>query len=209
MSATLRFDVGFEAARAIAAIRGNGAWSAVNGWQGVDILDHFGAKQAERWAGAGRPTWVVTTIGIKLPKQIGEAWQFLKTTAALSGTPLISNSGVRLVGGVARKSCWTIAKKLVACLGVPTWLDFDHNGIKAPQIERPEWPFLQSIDADPGNEGPWLVYADWLEEHAGWLGEHNEDDARRRCNLIRALFGPRKVKTKYGIPLMARKERRS
>ncbi len=46
-------------------------------------------------------------------------------------------------------------------------------------------PFLQRIRAFPDDDVPRLIFADWLDEHAGRLPERERDEARARAEFIR------------------------
>lgn len=83
---------------------------------------------------------------------------------------------------VIEKGLIILRKKIALSMGFPP-----------ENSSAEEKGFLSSIMAEPSLT-TWLVYADWLEERGDPRGE-----------LIRAWNGPKAIKCKYGIPLLARK----
>jgi uncharacterized protein (TIGR02996 family) len=165
MTATLRYDIGPAP-----------AW-AINYVAGDDLLISFGAQSRRRWSGSGKSARLVTTFAVKLPRQVGGAWQLY--TAA---SELRTNGDTDLV----RRGCCTLARNLYLSLGLPA----DFNYLDG------ESGFLIALAKEPEDLAHWSAYSDWLQER-------DEEQARRRGRLIAGWLGPKPIKVKYGIPVMA------
>lgn len=62
-------------------------------------------------------------------------------------------------------------------------------------------PFLLAIAEAPGDLANWTVYADWLQEQS-------DKAVVRRGLTIAGWLGPKAMKVKYGLPVLARPDNR-
>jgi uncharacterized protein (TIGR02996 family) len=56
-----------------------------------------------------------------------------------------------------------------------------------------EAAFLNAILANPADDAPRLVYADWLDERGDALGSQKADFLRITCRLLTVPAGPRRL----------------
>jgi uncharacterized protein (TIGR02996 family) len=148
----------------------------------MDLFDKLSWGPTDRYAGIHKQRWRCYTFAVKLPKQSAEAVDVLR---------LLDD---RMWSGQVRKSCWALFNKLATSLGLPAFWRPDIQDIDAPR----QWPFLVAIGESPGDLVNWSAYSDWLQEQS-------DEELQRRGELIAGWLGPKAIKVKYGVPLLAQR----
>jgi uncharacterized protein (TIGR02996 family) len=202
MSATLRYDIGLGAADALNDYDG----SILSGNVYVDgpfrpsLLAAFGATRTSRWAGMRSPNRTqVVSFACKLSSQVGPTYQLMHRAYWMARHRDRLEPGLlpQAIDGTARLSLGRLAQKLSLSLGVG-----DPGMIAVSDLFPPceETGFTDAIHADPSDLGNWYAYADWLQDRPN-------EGMVTRGKVIAGWLGPKALKMKYGVPVIAQPEK--
>lgn len=144
------------------------------------VLTELDAHDVAVWGGVNHSRWNAVHISIKLPRDFGKAWRLCVELEGLVDSP----------SKIEANAAKTLLDKLYLSLG-----------LNVPMSCLAEQAFLDAIARNPDDLANWSAYSDWLVE--------NGDEAMQgRGELIAALLAKKPIKTKYGIPVMVRKDGR-
>lgn len=198
MSATLRYDIGQGAADVLNRYDGGiltAALTYADGSFKPSLLAALGAKQVNRWAGIrrGGATNQVVTFACKLPSQVGLTYELMHRAYWLARDHRMLPTSVlpQVIDRVAKRSLAMFDQKLSLSLGLghPVTLDGEEAG------------FVDAIRDDPNDLANWSAYADWLQERP------NDEKMNVRGRVIAGWLGPKALKVKYGVPVIAQPEK--
>lgn len=161
-----------------ATLRYDVGTSFYNAIDDKELIDRLDAKTVRRWKGHNYGGYAeCISFSIRLPSQTELAFKLFLVSSSLA------QDTIHLVS----KSALALHKKLQLSLGLPIYLQ---------TVIDLEKQFLNSISLNPSDLGNWSAYSDWLQDQ-------QEEHTKRRGLVIAGWLGPKAIKVKYGVPLLA------